>query len=159
MTPDEVMRMSDNEALIFTSGQPAIRAAKLRYFKESLFIERAKIPPPQQSDRIIQRLITETAVEAPGGQPPEANAAPSIAASPVPPPSQNGKPASRPSTRTEKEPEQRVLFLRTKAAAANGKVNERSATAAPETEELPVHKKPKKYDEYATPHSMLYDCR
>ncbi len=136
MTPDEVMRMSDNEALIFTSGQPAMRAAKLRYFKEPLFIERAKIPPPQQSDRIIQRLITETAVEAPSGQPPEAQAALSSAASPVPPPSQNAKPASRPSTRTEKEPEQRVLFLRTKAAAAFGKVNERSATAAPETEEL-----------------------
>ena len=48
MTPDEVMRMSEDEALIFTSGQPAIRATKLRYFRQPLFIERARTPPPRQ---------------------------------------------------------------------------------------------------------------
>ena len=46
MTPDEVMRMSEDEALIFTRGHPAIRATKIRYFNQPLFIERAKTPPP-----------------------------------------------------------------------------------------------------------------
>ena len=54
MTPDEVMRMNENDALIFTSGHPAIRATKLLYFKQPMFMERATIPPPRQSDRIIR---------------------------------------------------------------------------------------------------------
>src|SRR5271167_4937948 len=61
MTPDEVMRMSENEGLIFTSGHPAIRATKLRYFREPLFIERARTPPPGQSDRIRPQTQPATA--------------------------------------------------------------------------------------------------
>jgi type IV secretion system protein VirD4 len=51
ITADEVMRLSANEALIFTSGRPAIRARKLRYYNDPFFMRRATIPPPQ-SDRI-----------------------------------------------------------------------------------------------------------
>ena len=46
MTPDEVMRMSEDEALIFTSGHPAIRATKLRYFRQPLFIAASQDPAP-----------------------------------------------------------------------------------------------------------------
>jgi type IV secretion system protein VirD4 len=51
ITPDEVMRLGGNEALIFTSGRPAIRARKLRYYNDPFFKHRATIPPPP-SDRI-----------------------------------------------------------------------------------------------------------
>jgi type IV secretion system protein VirD4 len=52
ITPDEVMRLGGNEALIFTSGRPAIRARKLRYYNEPAFQRLAAIPPPTASDRI-----------------------------------------------------------------------------------------------------------
>ncbi|MGH7839006.1 MAG: type IV secretory system conjugative DNA transfer family protein, partial [Candidatus Binataceae bacterium] len=52
ITPDEVMRLGGNEALIFTSGRPAIRARKLRYHNEAMFKQLAEIGPPSKSDRI-----------------------------------------------------------------------------------------------------------
>ncbi len=52
ITPDEATRLGSSEALIFTSGQPAIRATKIRYYAESFFKRRAAIPPPSKSDRI-----------------------------------------------------------------------------------------------------------
>jgi type IV secretion system protein VirD4 len=57
ITPDEVMRLGGNEALIFTSGRPAIRARKLRYYNESAFKRLAAISPPVSSDRIEQAEI------------------------------------------------------------------------------------------------------
>ncbi len=53
MTPDEVRRMRADEVLIFTRGQPAIRARQLQYHAEALFKKRARIEPPKVSDRII----------------------------------------------------------------------------------------------------------
>src|ERR1700738_977944 len=73
MTPDEVMRMNENDALIFTSGHPAIRATKLLYFQQPMFMARPTIPPPRQSDRII-RLPADPIGQAP---PPVAITAPS----------------------------------------------------------------------------------
>ena len=52
LTPDEATRLGSSEALIFTSGQPAIRATKLRYYPEPFFKRRAAIQPPLESDRI-----------------------------------------------------------------------------------------------------------
>ena len=52
ITPDEAMRLGANEALIFTSGRPAIRAAKLRYYADPSFKRLAQIAPPSKSDRI-----------------------------------------------------------------------------------------------------------
>jgi type IV secretory pathway TraG/TraD family ATPase VirD4 len=52
ITPDEAMRLGGNEALIFASGRPAIRARKLRYYNEPAFKRLAEIPPPLHSDRI-----------------------------------------------------------------------------------------------------------
>ena len=44
ITPDEAMRLGSNEALIFTSGRPAIRASKIRYYTEPFFKRRAADP-------------------------------------------------------------------------------------------------------------------
>jgi type IV secretion system protein VirD4 len=52
ITPDEAMRLGSNEALIFTSGRPAIRATKLRYYSHPSFKRLAQIAPPGKSDRI-----------------------------------------------------------------------------------------------------------
>jgi type IV secretion system protein VirD4 len=50
MTPDEVMRLSAEEALIFTRGHPPARAAKLRYHADENFKRRAKFAAPAKSD-------------------------------------------------------------------------------------------------------------
>ena len=52
ITPDEAMRLGADEALIFTSGRPAIRAMKLRYYVDPSFKRLAEIAPPPKSDRI-----------------------------------------------------------------------------------------------------------
>jgi len=52
LTPDEALRLGPREALIFASGGPAIRAAKLRHYREPLFKRLTRIPPPLVSDRI-----------------------------------------------------------------------------------------------------------
>ena len=52
MTPDEVMRLSAEEALIFTRGHPPVRAAKLRYHADENFKRRAKFAAPAKSDVI-----------------------------------------------------------------------------------------------------------
>ena len=53
MTPDEVRRMGADEVLIFTRGQPAIRAQRLQYHAQPYFKQLAAIAPPPMSDRII----------------------------------------------------------------------------------------------------------
>jgi type IV secretory pathway TraG/TraD family ATPase VirD4 len=53
MTPDEVRRMRTDEVLIFTRGQPAIRAQQLQYHAQAYFKKLAAIAPPTVSDRII----------------------------------------------------------------------------------------------------------
>src|SRR5262249_38690056 len=113
MTPDEVMRMGEDEALIFTSGQPAIYANKLRYFKQPLFIERAKTPPPRQSDRIIRSTADPSATPSENIEVP--------ATVPPPPLLREGTPAGTESTNpgTGKAPEQQVLFLRTSDSTRN----------------------------------------
>src|SRR5208282_727481 len=60
ITPDEVMRLGGNEALLFTSGRPTIRARKLRYYNDAFFKRRATIPPPP-SDRIALPSPTSAA--------------------------------------------------------------------------------------------------
>ena len=61
ITSDEVMRLGSDEALIFSSGLPAIRAGKLLYYDDPFFKRRAAIAPPLKSDRIRQRFQTDTA--------------------------------------------------------------------------------------------------
>ena len=65
ITPDEAMRLGAREALIFTSGRPAIRATKLRYYADPSFKQLAQIPPPSKSDRIEHASIIVEVTEAP----------------------------------------------------------------------------------------------
>lgn len=57
MTPDEVLRLPVDEVLIFPRGQHAIRAKVLRYFDVPYFRQKAAIPPPSESDRIIDAPV------------------------------------------------------------------------------------------------------
>jgi type IV secretion system protein VirD4 len=75
ITPDEAMRLGSDEALIFTSGRPAIRATKLRYYSDPSFKRLAQIAPAteERSHRIRsaccrrQRGIGEPHEEGRGG--------------------------------------------------------------------------------------------
>lgn len=53
LTPDEVMRLPEDAALIFAAGQPAIYGRKIRYYVDPIFTERAKVHPPARSDRLV----------------------------------------------------------------------------------------------------------
>lgn len=63
LTPDEAMRLGSNEALIFASGRPAIRAVKLRHYAEPFFKRLADVPPPPVSDRIVPRVVESSRSE------------------------------------------------------------------------------------------------
>jgi type IV secretion system protein VirD4 len=52
LTPDEVMRLPDDSALVFVAGHPAIYAQKIRYYQDPEFRVRAAVPPPTDSDRL-----------------------------------------------------------------------------------------------------------
>jgi type IV secretion system protein VirD4 len=128
MTPDEVMRMNENEALIFTSGHPAIRATKLRYFKRPIFVERATIPPPSQSDRIIWSAADRLGTSS---EPVPVVAARSEETHEMQEASSGKKGVVVARRRTEKAPEQRVLFLRTSDSAGNASESGKEEPARP----------------------------
>lgn len=48
MTADELMQLSRDEALIFNTGHPPIRAKKLYYYKMAEFQQRATLPSPSK---------------------------------------------------------------------------------------------------------------
>src|SRR5205807_6734717 len=52
LTPDEVMRLPEEAALIFVAGHPPAYGRKIRYFRDPVFSQRAMIPPPTRSDRL-----------------------------------------------------------------------------------------------------------
>jgi type IV secretion system protein VirD4 len=52
LTPDEAQRLGDTEELIFTNGQPVIRATKIRFYNDRFLRRLAKLAPPAKSDRI-----------------------------------------------------------------------------------------------------------
>ncbi|MGO8920540.1 MAG: type IV secretory system conjugative DNA transfer family protein, partial [Stellaceae bacterium] len=99
ITPDEAMRLGGNEALIFTSGRPTIRARKLRYYNDPFFRHRATTSPPP-SDRIALPSPTHAAIAAsvpPVADSPEASATASDE-SKTRPGAPRAKPAVRPPT-------------------------------------------------------------
>lgn len=53
MTPDEVRRMGAGEVLVFTRGQPPIRAERLEYHQHEYFRRLAAFAPPKVSDRVV----------------------------------------------------------------------------------------------------------
>ena len=52
LTPDEAMRLPEDAALIFVSGNPPIYGAKIRYYLDPEFKARSMMPAPKHSDRI-----------------------------------------------------------------------------------------------------------
>lgn len=64
MTADEIMRLPGpkkdgkgdieeaGEMLVFVAGQPVIRGRQILYFKDPIFSKRARIAPPEKTDRI-----------------------------------------------------------------------------------------------------------
>lgn len=52
LTPDEVMRLPDDAALVFMAGHPPIYARKIRYYEDPTFLARAALPAPTESDRL-----------------------------------------------------------------------------------------------------------
>jgi type IV secretion system protein VirD4 len=52
LTPDEVMRLPEDDAVVFVAGFPAILGKKIRYYQDAEFSRRAAIPAPEESDRI-----------------------------------------------------------------------------------------------------------
>src|SRR2546429_1994788 len=52
LTPDEVMRLPDDSALVFVAGHPAIYAREIRYYEDSAFRDRSEVRAPTESDRL-----------------------------------------------------------------------------------------------------------
>lgn len=50
ITPDEAMRLPDDDALILVAGHPPIRATKIRYYEDQILGKRARVPPPIAAD-------------------------------------------------------------------------------------------------------------
>lgn len=46
MMPQELLAMDQSQALVIIAGNPPVKANKLRYYAEEVFLERSKIPPP-----------------------------------------------------------------------------------------------------------------
>ncbi|WP_120632547.1 type IV secretory system conjugative DNA transfer family protein [Ruegeria sp. EL01] len=46
MLPQELLAMDQSKALVIIAGHPPVEANKLRYYAEEVFLERAKIAPP-----------------------------------------------------------------------------------------------------------------
>jgi type IV secretion system protein VirD4 len=73
LTPDECSRLpgprknsagdvtAPGDMLIFTAGQPPIYGAQILYFKDPVFLARAKIPAPARSDKISPPAATPAA--------------------------------------------------------------------------------------------------
>lgn len=119
MTPDEVMRLGEEEVLIFTAGKSAIRARKLRHFHYPLFNQRVGLAPPTASDRIASE--TPAAPEVSPAKAPANDIHP--VAPPASKPTNRVTPAPRPKPERVKQP----TFLRfaTRAGAESGQKKER----------------------------------
>jgi type IV secretion system protein VirD4 len=52
LTTDEAMRLPEDSALVFRTGMPTAWARKLRYYNHRALAQRAKIQPPEVSDRL-----------------------------------------------------------------------------------------------------------
>ncbi|WP_282128034.1 type IV secretory system conjugative DNA transfer family protein [Roseobacter litoralis] len=46
MMPQELLAMDQSKALVMIAGHPPVMANKIRYYAEDVFLERARIPPP-----------------------------------------------------------------------------------------------------------------
>lgn len=58
MMPQELLAMDQSQALVIIAGHPPVKANKLRYYAEDVFLERTKIPPPEIPS-IIQKPLDD----------------------------------------------------------------------------------------------------
>jgi type IV secretion system protein VirD4 len=68
ITPDEVMRLPDENALVFVAGHRPIWAMKGRYFEDPRLERRSRLPPPSRCEPIQHRWNTWAHVEPIGDQ-------------------------------------------------------------------------------------------
>ncbi len=52
LTPDEVLRLGEDDALVFAIGARPIFARRFRYYEDGEFRRRSLLPPPEASDRL-----------------------------------------------------------------------------------------------------------
>ena len=52
LTPDEVMRLPEDDALIFVANMNPIYAKKIKYYEDPNLSRKTKLPPPQKSDTL-----------------------------------------------------------------------------------------------------------
>ena len=62
-TPDELMRLGNNKAIIFKTGMPPIAGHKIYYYDDPILYERSKIPAPVESDRLKVKHPWNTVIE------------------------------------------------------------------------------------------------
>lgn len=72
LTPGEVMELSHSDELVFIAGHPPIRATKIRYYDDPLFLKRVVAPPlmPRQQYSQINASIAHSPSENGQGQTP-----------------------------------------------------------------------------------------
>lgn len=58
MMPQELLAMDQSQALVIIAGHPPVKANKLRYYAEEVFLERSRIPPPDIPS-IIQKPLDD----------------------------------------------------------------------------------------------------
>lgn len=59
LTSEEVRRLPDREALIFTSGHPPIRGRRVPYYRDGRLAGRCAVAPPEKSDRLKHEGVWE----------------------------------------------------------------------------------------------------
>lgn len=64
LTPDEAMRLPENDCIIFIAGTDPIYGKKIKYYNHPELDARSKVAPPEKSDRIIEEP-TEAPKKAP----------------------------------------------------------------------------------------------
>jgi type IV secretion system protein VirD4 len=55
LSPDEVRRLPDGEALIYVAGCAPIRGERAPYFQDPELARRAAVAPPEESDRVVRQ--------------------------------------------------------------------------------------------------------
>ncbi|WP_282063607.1 type IV secretory system conjugative DNA transfer family protein [Roseobacter litoralis] len=61
MMPQELLAMDQSQALVIIAGHPPVKANKLRYYAEEVFLERSRIPPPEISSIVKGAMQDELA--------------------------------------------------------------------------------------------------
>jgi type IV secretory pathway TraG/TraD family ATPase VirD4 len=67
LTPDEAMRLPEEDMLIFCAGHTPIYGRKIRYYRDRQFMVLARTPPPDLSDRLAPPATLSEAQVRPAG--------------------------------------------------------------------------------------------